>query len=82
MGDNGTKPRILLVDDERAVWQILGEKLGRSGFDWRGRLSGGDALACLEQEPIDAVVSDLKMPGMTGLELLAETQKRYPHVAF
>jgi cyclic di-GMP phosphodiesterase len=82
MGEKETKPKVLLVDDERAVWQILGEKLERSGFDWRGRSSGKDALACLEQEPFDAVVSDLKMPDMTGLELLAETQKRYPHVAF
>jgi cyclic di-GMP phosphodiesterase len=82
MGEKETKPRVLLVDDERAVWQLLGEKLGRSGIDWRGRSSAEDALACLEQEPIDAVVSDLKMPGMTGLELLAETQKRHPHVAF
>lgn len=82
MPDKETKPRVLLVDDERAVWQVLGEKLGRSGFDWHGRSSAEDALACLEQEPIDAVVSDLKMPGMTGLELLAETQKRYPHLAF
>ncbi|HXH51671.1 MAG TPA: HD domain-containing phosphohydrolase [Terriglobia bacterium] len=82
MGEKETKPRVLLVDDEHAVWQLLGEKLGRSGFDWRGRSSGEDALDCLEQESIDAVVSDLKMPGMTGLELLAETQKRHPHVAF
>jgi putative nucleotidyltransferase with HDIG domain len=82
MGDKETKPRVLLVDDECAVWQLLGEKLGKSGFDWRGRSSGEEALACLEQEPFDAVVSDLKMPGMTGLQLLAEAQKRHPHVAF
>jgi cyclic di-GMP phosphodiesterase len=82
MGEKETKPRVLLVDDEPAVWQILGEKLGRSGFDCLGRSRGEDALACLEQESIDAVVSDLKMPGMTGLQLLAETQKRHPHVAF
>ncbi|TAM78799.1 MAG: response regulator [Acidobacteria bacterium] len=82
MGEKETKPRVLLVDDESAVWQILGEKLGRNGFDWRGRSSGQEALACLEKEPFDAVVSDLKMPGMSGLELLAETQKRHPNVAF
>jgi len=82
MGKGKSKPRVLLVDDEHVVWQILGEKLGRSGFEWRGRSSAEEALACLEQEPFDAVVSDLKMPGMTGRQLLAEVQKRHPHLAF
>jgi len=82
MSDESAKPRVLLVDDESAVWQILGEKLGRSGFEWRGRSSAEDALDCLEQEHFDAIVSDLKMPGMTGLQLLAEVQKRHPHLAF
>ncbi|HEX5433018.1 MAG TPA: response regulator, partial [Candidatus Angelobacter sp.] len=72
MSDGNAKPRVLLVDDESAVWQILGEKLGRSGYEWCGRSSAEDALACLEQERFDAIVSDLKMPAMTGLQLLAE----------
>lgn len=76
------KPRVLLVDDEHAVWQLLGEKLGRSGFEWRGCSSGEEALIWLEREPFDAVISDLKMPGLSGLGLLNETRKRYPHVVF
>ncbi len=82
MAAEEAKPRILLVDDESAVWQLLGEKLGRSGFAWHGCSSAEEALACLEREQFDAVLSDLKMPGMSGLGLLAEMQKRYPHVAF
>jgi cyclic di-GMP phosphodiesterase len=82
MSNKKAKPRVLLVDDECAVWQILGEKLGRSGYEWCGRSSAEEALACLEQEHFDAVVSDLKMPGMTGLQLLGEVQKRHPHLAF
>lgn len=82
MSEENTKPRVLLVDDEKVVWQVLGEKLGRSGYEWCGRSSAEDALACLEQESFDAVVSDLKMPGMTGLQLLAEVRKRHPHLAF
>ncbi len=76
------KPRVLLVDDEQAVWQLLGEELGRCGFDWRGCLSGTEALRWLEQEHFDAIVSDINMPGMTGLAFLAEIQKRHPHIAF
>jgi cyclic di-GMP phosphodiesterase len=82
MSEGNAKPRVLLVDDERAVWQILGEKLGRSGYEWCGRSNAEEALACLEQESFDAVVSDLKMPGMTGLQLLEEVHSRHPHLAF
>jgi cyclic di-GMP phosphodiesterase len=77
-----TKRRILLVDDERPVWELLGEKLSSGGFGWRGCSSGEEALNLLEQEPFDAIISDLNMPGMTGLALLAEVQKRCPHIAF
>lgn len=82
MCDENAKSRVLLVDDERSVWEILGEKLGRNGYEWQGCLSGEEALAYLEKEHFDAVVSDLNMPRMSGLDLLAEMQKRFPHVAF
>jgi putative nucleotidyltransferase with HDIG domain len=82
MGNREVKTRVLLVDDEQAVWQILGEKLGRSGFDWRGCSGPHEALAFLSKEHFDAIVSDLKMPGMTGLDLLSETQTKHPHLAF
>jgi response regulator RpfG family c-di-GMP phosphodiesterase len=82
MGDKETKPRVLLVDDECAVWKLLGEKLGRSGFDWHGCSSPEEALALLGNEHFDAIVSDLKMPGMSGMELLSEIQARHPHLAF
>ncbi len=82
MGEAEAKLRVLLVDDEQAVWQLLGEKLGRCGFEWHGCSSGAEALGQLELAPFDAIVSDLKMPGMTGLGLLGEAHKRHPHIAF
>ena len=82
MGGKEVKSRVLLVDDEQAVWEILGEKLGRSGFEWHGCSSAEEALSRLESEHFDAIVSDLKMPGMTGLGLLGEVQKKHPHLAF
>ena len=82
MGDGDSNPRVLLVDDEPPVWELLGEKLGRSGFHWRGCSCGEEALGLLEREHFDAVISDLNMPGMTGLNLLKETRKKYPRLAF
>ncbi len=81
--DNGEpNPHVLVVDDEPLVWELLGEKLGKSGFHWQGCSSAQEALKWLEQQPFDAVIADLNMPGMTGLNLLQETRKRHPHVAF
>lgn len=76
------KPRVLLVDDERAVWEILGETLGRAGLDWVGCSRAEKALRLLDQEHFDAIVADLNMPGITGLALLAEIRRRYSHIAF
>lgn len=76
------KARVLIVDDEPSIWELLGEKLESRGFNWRGCSSAEEALECLRREKYDAVVSDLKMPGMTGLELLKEASQRHPRVAF
>src|SRR5205823_6465792 len=42
--------------------------------------SGAQALAILDKEPFDAVVSDMRMPGMTGAQLLEQVRERYPHM--
>ena len=44
--------------------------------------NGKEALELLRRESFDAVISDLQMPGLTGLELLAETRRLFPHIAF
>lgn len=82
MNNGERKPRVLVVDDEPAVWELLGEKLGRSGFEWRGCSSGEEALGWLRRESFDAIISDLKMPGLTGLNLLKKIRGGHPHIAF
>jgi putative nucleotidyltransferase with HDIG domain len=76
------RSRVLIVDDEPAVRDLLGDKLEGNGFNCRGCSSAQQALERLEQEKYDAVISDLKMPGMSGLDLLKEAAHRYPHMAF
>ncbi len=74
--------RILVVDDERAICAILAERLSLEGFECRSCSSGQDALALLAEETFDSVISDLQMPGMTGLELLNQVRRTYPRLAF
>ena len=62
--------RILIVDDEAAIRESLEEALRTDGYDVAGAETGEAALAMLHNESYDLVVTDLKMPGVSGLELL------------
>ena len=64
------KNRILIVDDEPNVCEFLSEYLGYRGFETRISHSGSDALQCLQRDNFDAILLDLIMPGMNGLEVL------------
>ena len=74
--------RVLFVDDERYVLETLGRLLTPIADGWHIRLaaSGQEALQALEEQPFDAVVSDMLMPGMDGLQLLEKVRQTHPEV--
>ena len=72
---------ILIVDDEPEVAEVLAKSLSRQGHRTSTVNSGQDALAKLEDSSIDAVFLDVSMPGMNGLEVLAEVKRRRPALA-
>jgi len=80
----GTAPRtrILFVDDDPAVLQGLGRMIRSLRQDWELAFasSGREALTTLAGQSFDVIVSDMRMPGMDGAELLAEVTKRHPHM--
>lgn len=76
------KGRVLLVDDEPAVCTLLAERLMQEGFQCHSRANGREALELLAREPIDVIISDLRMPEMSGLGLLEAARKNYPRSAF
>ena len=73
-------PRILVVDDEQVIREILADFLSMEGFIVRTAEDGGSALVELSRNHYDLVLSDLKMPNMGGLELQAAIQKHTPNV--
>ncbi|MFO0749409.1 MAG: sigma-54 dependent transcriptional regulator [Myxococcota bacterium] len=75
------KRHILIVDDDAAVGTVLGALCRQKGFAARAVPSGAAALQALEAEPFDAAIVDLRMPGMSGLELLVQMSARWPETA-
>lgn len=63
-------PRILIVDDERSLLLTLGANLELEGMEVTTAESGRSALALIERQPFDLVLSDVRMPGMSGVEML------------
>jgi len=72
--------RILVVDDERVIRAILFDFLGAEGYDVVTAATAEEALKLLEEQSFDVVLTDLKMPGMTGMELLGQIKSRGIHV--
>ena len=67
--------KILLVDDEEVFVRNMGKLLTARGYKVTTALSGDAAIRALEEQLVDVVVLDLKMPGMDGLTTLKEMQK-------
>jgi len=69
---------ILLVDDEPLVTEALKRALRKEPYLVLNARSAAEALRILEKHPVDVVVSDERMPGMTGSEFLAVVCRKYP----
>jgi len=72
------RERILIVDDDRAQASTLARILQLEGYRTRAAESGREALSALEEEPADLLLTDLKMPGMDGMELFRQVKAQRP----
>jgi CheY-like chemotaxis protein len=75
-----TRVRILVVDDETHVRELLCEMVGSEGCEAIEASNGADALALFEAENFDAVFTDIGMPGMSGWELARAIRERHQHL--
>src|SRR5579871_2393575 len=66
---------ILIVDDEPLLRELMSEWLGREGYRVRTAEHGVDALRVMEAEPVDAIVTDIRMPKMDGITLLRKLKE-------
>ncbi len=70
--------KVLLVDDEANFLEVLSERMTTRGMKVSTSTTAEEALQALEKESFDAVVLDLRMPGMDGLQALKIMKDRYP----
>lgn len=74
--------RLLIVDDELAHRNVLAVMVKQVGIACKTASGAAEALSYLRTERIDAVIADLNMPKVSGMELLVEIRLRYPHMVF
>jgi len=75
-----TGPRVLLVDDEEQFLDVLSQRLGTRGIDAETSTSGEEALVKIKSRKFDAIVLDVMMPGIGGIETLKQIRKEYPEL--
>ena len=75
---NRTQPTVLLVDDEPSIVSSLRRLLRGDGYRILTANSGKEGLKLLEEHTVDVIVSDQRMPEMTGVEFLREVRRLYP----
>lgn len=79
--DSGTRPRSLLcVDDEPNILSALKRLFRGTGYQVHTAESAALALELLESQPIDLIISDMRMPVADGVQLLAQVRERWPTI--
>lgn len=74
----GDRPRILVVDDEQAVRDLLAKTLTMADYDVDAAPDGASAIDRLRAVEYDLLITDLKMPGMDGLSVIREARRTAP----
>ena len=71
---------ILIVDDELMMRNLLEKILSREGYQIHTKEDGVSALEFIDNNHVDIVISDMKMPRMDGFELLTAVKEKYPEI--
>jgi DNA-binding response OmpR family regulator len=76
-----TQKRILVVDDERAIRELVRRLLVSAGYDCATAGGSAEAAELMARKAFDLLLADLQLPGESGLDLLARVRDRHPNTA-
>src|ERR1039458_5530267 len=79
---NRTDADLKSVEDGIAQRNVLAVIVEQAGMECKTAPGAKEALSLLQTEPFNAVIADLNMPGVSGMELLTEVRQHYPHMVF
>jgi two-component system nitrogen regulation response regulator GlnG len=71
---------VWVLDDDKSIRWVLEKSLSRSGLHTQSFENGDDLLHRLEKERPDVIISDIRMPGINGLDLLSTVHERFPQL--
>lgn len=74
------KKKILVIDDDKPILDMLGRQLGNQGYEVIGVSCGKDGIEKIKSEEFDAVITDVRMPDMDGLSVISEIKKINPNI--
>ena len=75
-------PRILIVDDEKDILKAISRSLRSSGYTIETASSAQDAIRLMEAQAFDLVLTDIRMPGMSGIDLIRHLSRLYPKTLY
>ena len=73
-------PKVWVIDDDRSIRWVLERALRKAEMEVTSFTDGGGVMAALERDRPDVILSDVRMPGIDGLELLGQITAHYPHL--
>jgi len=74
------KGKVLVVDDQPMVRETIEDILNREGYDITSVSNGEDALALMRKKKFDVLLSDIRMSGMSGLDLIEKARREIPDI--
>jgi len=74
--------RLLIIDDERSILALLSTVFTKEGYEVKTSLSASKALDLIENQDFDLVISDIKLPEMSGMEILRKVKLKKPELPF
>lgn len=72
------KPTVLIVEDDATQREMMASRFRQEGYDVTRASEAREALSTTDREPVDVIVSDIYMPGRSGLDLLRDVRGRFP----
>ncbi len=72
---------VLVIDDEPGIVRLCYRLLERAGFQVKTATQPQDGIACLEHEPVDLLLVDIRMPGLDGFQVIDQARQRQPELA-